>query len=215
MDMYPRVLLPNRSYPILSCDDVLKYYFVRETENDIYTLPYESDSDIDFVIRKMLAPQFSGAAVYALSIFLYGYYNEAHIGIRAKEVPICDWDNTKPVLKPDAIKINNEKGGWFPLFLYANKLFEQSVIYSGTANAPATQYKLSFVHRPTSVNYWHFELSIKDAAGNAVEAGKKALAKSALKNVVFKAICRDLQNIEPFKRDDFDVVLSSSTSDLQ
>jgi len=55
-----------------------------------------------------------------------------------------------------------------------------------------TRYVFSFSHKPTRVNYWHFELWVKDGTGNRIPREKsnartKYLAKSILEYIVAEA----------------------------
>ena len=52
---------------------------------------------------------------------------------------------------------------------------------------------LSFSHKPTRVNYWHFELWVIDNAGNRIPRNKsnahiKYLAKSILEYIITEAV---------------------------
>ncbi|GHU02189.1 hypothetical protein FACS1894147_03540 [Spirochaetia bacterium] len=73
---------------------------------------------------------------------------------------------------------------------------------------------LSFSHKPTRANYWHFELWVRDASGERIPRDKsnahtKYLAKSLLEYIVAEAII-SRADVKPFKRDDFDNALYGS-----
>jgi hypothetical protein len=90
----------------------------------------------------------------------------------------------------------------YPLFFAASKLDCQEIDYNGKTHT------LSFSHRPTRVNYWHFELWIKDNAGNRIPRDKsnahtKYLAKAILEYIIVEAVSYKT-DIKPFKRLDFD-----------
>jgi len=116
--------------------------------------------------------------VFELSTFLYGYYEEKHIGIRVDDAALyADWNKNLPELGVKDIKFSHEEA--YPLFLAAAKLERQEIDFNGE------MYILSFSHRPTRVNYWHFELWVNDNAGNRIlrdrsNAHTKYLAKSIL-----------------------------------
>jgi hypothetical protein len=99
-----------------------------------------------------------------------------------------------------SIELSHENA--YPLFLAASRLNQQEIEYNGEAHT------LSFSHKPTRVNYWHFELWVKDNSGNCIPRDKsniriKYLAKSILEyilaeSVIFKSA------VKPFKSLDFE-----------
>jgi hypothetical protein len=139
--------------------------------------------------------------VFELSLFLYGYYDERHIGIRVDDTALyADWEKNQPELKAKDIQFTQKIA--YPLFFATSKLDCQEIDYNGEAHT------LSFSHRPTRVNYWHFELWIKDNAGNRIPRDKsnvhtKYLAKSILEYIVAEAVSSKADT-KPFKRLDFD-----------
>jgi hypothetical protein len=202
--VYPKELLPYQTYPaVLPSEEVLDCFFVRETNEDIYLFfgsgfnPYH----VDDVIRQIIAPPTSKRDVFELSVFLYGYYNKDHIGIRQTDKGLNNaWNNEIPDISAEDISYTQ----WpmFPLFLSTTKLYEQPVDFSGE------KFVSSFLHKPTIANYWHFQLFTKDDEGKVIPRDKdsprlKRLAKHVLENIIIPAICLET-TIKRFQRADFD-----------
>lgn len=182
MEEYPEVLLPRRSYPpALSENEVLPYCLVRETQDNLYPL-LEKDYEGDDIIRKIVEPQYSGE-VFELSVFLYGYYAEDHVGIRVDDPSLYEsWSPDLPDLSTQNIAFSCK--ALFPLYLSAENFYQKTIQFN---NEP---FLLSFSHKPTRVNYWHFQLWTQDANGNYIARGKKKiLAKHILEQYVVRAIC--------------------------
>jgi hypothetical protein len=126
MATYPATLLPHKSYPILSGDDVLGYYFIRETKMDIYKFLEEKNYTRDDIIRKIIEPQPSLREVFELSVFLYGYYKEEYIGIRIEDKSLyTDWTSESSDLSKDSIGYSQEE--MFPLFLNVSELYQKTI----------------------------------------------------------------------------------------
>jgi hypothetical protein len=207
MGLYPNILLPKPSYPLLENPEVTPCALVRETSVNIYPFLAKSGYEPDDILPFIVAPQLSLREIFELSIFLYGYYDECHIGIRANDaIFYADWDKSQPELRAEDIRFTQKVA--YPLFFAASKLDRQEIGYNGEAHT------LSFSHRPTRVNYWHFELWIKDCVGNRIPRDKnnthtKYLAKAILEYIVPEAISSKA-NTNPFKRSDFDNAISSA-----
>jgi hypothetical protein len=203
MEIYPAILLPKLSYLLLENNEVSSCFFIRETPVDIYAFIAKPGYEPDDMLPLIVAPQFFLREVFELSLFLYGYYDEHHIGIRADDTTLYeDWEKNQPELKVEDIRFTQKIA--YPLFLAASKLDHQEIEYNGEAHT------LSFSHRPTRINYWHFELWIKDSAGNRIPRDKsnahtKYLAKVILEYIVVEAISSKADTI-PFRRSDFDNV---------
>ena len=182
---YPKILLPLQTYPILKNDDVRENALVRETKVDVYRFLTKPGYEPDDILYFVVAPQPSLREVFELSIFLYGYYNDQHIGIRADDAALyADWNRELPELRANDIHFSQEKA--FPLFLAAKKLDRQEIDFNGETHI------LSFSHKPTRINYWHFELWVKDSTGNRIPRDKsnahtKYLAKSILEYIISRA----------------------------
>jgi hypothetical protein len=203
MPQYPEILLPKKNYPVLVNAMMNDCALVRETLTDLYVFLAKQSYGPDDILRFVVAPQPSLREVFELSVFLYGYYDERHIGIRAADKSLyADWKGDLPELKAEDIQFS--KQNVYPLFLAASKLDNQEIDFNGE------RHTLSFSHKPTRVNYWHFELWIRDSAGNRIPKDKsnartKYLAKSILEYIVAEAVIPQ-SNVKPFNRADFDKV---------
>jgi hypothetical protein len=200
MAHYPKILLPMKNYPILNNEEITDNAFVRETKTDVYQFLNKDGYEPDDILSLVVAPQPSLREIFELSIFLYGYYEERHIGIKVDNIDsYADWNKELPELKAEDIVFSQAEA--YPLFLAASKLNSQEIDFNGETHI------LSFSHKPTRVNYWHFELWIKDSSGNRIPRDKstahtKYLAKSILEYIVSEAIVSKASVI-PFKRFDF------------
>ena len=186
MTYYPEVLLPRRNYPILENKDIKDNALVRETIINVYQFLTKTGYEPDDILHFLVAPQPSLREVFQLSVFLYGYYEEQHMGIRVDDTDLYgDWNKDLPELNAVDIKFS-QKQAW-PFFLAAAILDRQEIDFNGE------MYILSFSHKPTRVNYWHFELWVKDSIGNRIPrdrsgAHAKYLAKSILEYIVAEAV---------------------------
>ena len=209
MTHYPEVLLPRRNYPILENKDVIDNALVRETTVNVYKFLTKTEYEPDDILHFVAAPQPSLREVFELSAFLYGYYQEQHMGIRVDDTGLyTDWNKDLPELKTVDIKFS-QKEAW-PLFLAAAKLDRQEIDFNGEL------YILSFSHKPTRVNFWHFELWVKDDAGNRIprdriNAHTKYLAKSILEHIIAEAVISKT-DISLFRRADFDKSIDQTLS---
>jgi len=194
---YPEILLPRQAYPILENEDIADNALVRETTIDVYSFLAKSSYEPDDFLSFVVAPQPSLREVFELSTFLYGYYDEQHIGIRADDTALyADWNKDLPELKAEDIPFSQGKA--YPLFLAASKLNRQEIDFNGEIHI------LSFSHKPTRVNYWHFELWIKDSNGNRIPRDKnnahtRYLAKSILEYIIAEAVVLK-STVIPFKK---------------
>jgi hypothetical protein len=191
MDGYPEVLLSHQSNPVLSEDEVSKYNFVRETQEDIYIFLGQGLSSKD-IISKIIAPQLSEREVFEFSVFLYGYYDKSCIGIRVLDDSLYNfWTDDMPAISCSSICYTRSL--FFPLFLCADKLYQKQIDLEDI-DGQSTHYLLSFSHKPTRINYWHFQLYTADGEGNDIPRSKsnrrlKLLAKHIFEQYVIKAIC--------------------------
>jgi len=169
---------------------------MRETMIDVYQFLTKPEYEPDDI----LAPQPSLREVFELSTFLYGYYEDQHIGIRVNDTALyADWNKELPELMADDIQFSQATA--FPLYLAAIKLDQQEIDFNGEAHI------LSFSHKPTRVNYWHFELWVKDSTGNRIlrdksNAHTKYLAKSILEYIISEAVLLKT-SVNVFKHSDF------------
>ena len=198
---YPEILLPRQSYPILENDDVKDYVFVRETITDVYQFLAETGYEPEDILPLVVAPQPSLREVFELSVYLYGYYDERHTGIRVEDTALySEWNNKLPELCVDDIKFSQENVHL--LFLAAIKLDRQEIDFNGKP------YLFSFSHKPTRVNYWHFELWVKDSSANHIPRDKsnahtRYLAKSILEYIIAEAVIYK-NSVNIFNRIDFE-----------
>ena len=201
MVCYPEILLPRQSYPILENENVKDNALVRETTINLYKFLANAECEPDDIISFVVAPQPSLREVFELSTFLYGYYEEQHIGIRVNDAMLyADWNNGLLELKAVDIKFYQEK--FYPLFFAAAKLDQQEIDFNGETHI------LSFSHKPTRVNYWHFELWVKDSSGNRIPRDKsntrtRYLAKSILEYITSEAVLVKT-SVKKFRHSDFE-----------
>ena len=201
MARYPEILLSRQTYPVLKNDDVKYNALVRETIVDVYQFLTKPGYEPDDILPLVIAPQPSLREIFELSTFLYGYYEDQHIGIRVKDTALyADWNKELPELMADDIQFFQEIA--FPLYLAAAKLDRQEIDFNGEAHI------LSFSHKPTRVNYWHFELWVKDSTGNRIPRDKsnahtKYLAKSILEYIISEAVLFKT-SVNVFKSSDFE-----------
>jgi hypothetical protein len=198
---YPEILLPKKNYPILENNVVIDNALVRETVLDVYQFLAKTGYEPDDVLPLIVAPQLSFREVFELSTFLYGYYTEQHIGIKVEDAALyTDWNKDMEELLAEKIKFKQDKA--YPCFLAVSKLNMQEIDFNGE------KHILSFSHKPTRINYWHFELWVMDSEGNRIPRDKsnahtKYLAKSILEYIVCETVL-DKSAVIPFKRADFE-----------
>ena len=198
---YPEILLPRQTYPVLENKDIMDNALVRETMINVYPFLEKAGYEPDDILPFVVAPQPSLREIFELSTFLYGYYEEKHIGIRADDTELyADWNKNLPELRSADIKFSHKEA--YPLFLAAAKLNWQEIYFNGEMHI------LSFSHKPTRVNYWHFELLVNDSAANRIPRDKssartKYLAKSILEYIIAEAILFKT-SVKIFRRTDFE-----------
>jgi hypothetical protein len=200
MVLYPVSLLPQKAYPFLANEEILNNALVRETTVNLYLLLGKKGYALEDILPFIVAPQPSLREVFELSLFLYGYYDERYCGIRVNDKALyTDWEEEQPELAVETIQFT--QGNAWPLFLAAQKLDRQVIDFNGE------EHLLSFSHKPTRVNYWHFELWIRDSAGVRIPRDKnnvhtRYLAKSLLEYIIAEAVIFKTE-VRPFKRSDF------------
>jgi len=205
MEQYPEILLPRKSYPVLSGGEIASCAFVRETAIDLYPILRRNGFAPEDVVRHVVAPQPSLREVFELSVFLYGYYDELHVGIRVDDAALYqDWTESAPDIQTAAVAFTRQKA--YPLFLRVEKLDKQEIDFNGEP------YLLAFSHKPSRANYWHFQLWTRDSVGRCIPRDKsgarmKHLARSILEYIVAEAICAK-DEVRRFQRDDFDRALN-------
>ena len=106
---------------MLENDDIKDNALVRETKADVYQFLSKPGYEPDDILPLVVAPQPSLREVFELSVFLYGYYDERHIGIRVNDTTLyADWNKELQELKVEDIKLSQENA--YPLFLAASRL---------------------------------------------------------------------------------------------
>ena len=70
--LYPTILLPRQTYPILENQDIRDNTLVRETMIDVYPFLEKAGYEPDDILPFVVAPQPSLREVFELSTFLYG-----------------------------------------------------------------------------------------------------------------------------------------------
>ena len=194
MNRYPKELLPLPEYKLLSDASVLTCSFVRETDKDIYALINEG-IELDYLVQEIIGQKRTKKEVFEMSLFLYGYYTEEHVGITVddKGSTDTDWEEGKSVSDTICYHMAEKKA----LYLFAAALHNKTLTFENT------KYVLSFEHKPNIVNFWHFQLFTDEnnvRLARDIKPGRyDRLAKDILKTIVAKAICRDKKNIVPFK----------------
>lgn len=174
MIFHSRAIRYYPDYPILSGEEICHCSFVRETETNLYI---QKNLTADDYIRIIIPSKTSSADVFELSVFLYGYFNEKHIGIR----------------KP---------GRFFPLFLRVNELYKRSIQYENElyilsfSHCPNTANYWHF--QLNTVDSSNIRIP-RDAR----KSREKNLAKLIIREYIKKAICTKSEVI-PFQRRDFD-----------
>jgi hypothetical protein len=201
MALYPKILLPRKFYPRLPNEDLAGNSLVRETVIDLYPILNKRGYAPDDVVRFIVAPQPSLREIFELSVFLYGYYDERHTGIHVPDSALYDdWTPEQPELLADDIPFSQE--AVYPLFLSADRLSKQELDFNGE------NHLLSFSHRPTRINYWHFELWAEDSKGTRIPRDKsnthtKYLAKSILEYIASEAILQK-NEVRRFRGEQFE-----------
>lgn len=197
--VYPKELLPKPDCEFIKNVNILDCAFIRETKTDIYAqinnlhksynLNFDSAIDAlsDFVAN-VVGAKTSRTEVFQMSLFLYGIFNESHVGIRETETDFSSKDWQKGQNPPDATKIRFEIKEFFPLYLSVEKLNCVKI------NFESSVYDMSFEHKPNLINFWHFQLFC-DADNRRLyrDCGSKKykrLAAHILETKIQKAICR-------------------------
>ena len=193
MDNYPDVLVSQQNYPELDADTVSSNFFIRKTKEDVYSYlkKYKPSELIDKIL-----PNTTRRDVFVFSVSLYGYYNEDHISLKVNDTSLNqEWNRTMPNFPIYQITYSIDPG--HPLFLCAKKLYEHPIIFENE------NFYLSFWHKPTIVNYWHFQLFTKDSSGEHLprepkqgeretkteERKLKRLAATVLEYLITESIC--------------------------
>jgi len=174
----PRAIRPHKNYPVkLNEADILDYFFIRETEENLYL---QDDLDINDFIRKLVPSKTSRTDIFEYSVYLYGYYNEKHLGIRNKI--FC-----------------------FPLYLKANMLYNKQMSYNNESYVLSFTHipeKLNYWH----FQLYIVDSENNKIPRNTGKPKDKKLAEFVFRQYIKKAICQKSETI-PFKHHYFDKVI--------
>lgn len=174
----PRAIRPHKNYPVkLNETDILAYSFIRETEENFYI---QEDLDINDFIRKIVPANTSKTDIFEYSVYLYGYYNEKHVGIRNKSFS-------------------------FPLFFKANKLYNMPIIYDDESYLLSFSHvpeKCNYWH----FQLYTVDSAQNRIPRNTRKPKDRKLAEFVFRQFIKKAICQKSEAI-PFKHRDFDKVI--------
>ena len=174
MILPPRAIRLHKNYPILNGEEVKDCSFVRETEDNLYL---QNNLKADDFLRKIIPSKMSSADVFDWSVFLYGYYNEKHIGIR-------------------------KSGVFYPLFLQAKKLYKQSIYFENEhyvlsfSHYPTCKNYWHF-------QLYTLDSDNNEIPRNTRKTRDKKLARFIIREHIKKAICQKSE-VVPFQRRDFD-----------
>lgn len=198
MKKYPKELLPQPSLKRIESDSVLKNGFIREVESDIYPLLEQEEIDSDFFVELIIGKQTSKKEIFELSLFLYGVFNEKHIGIFVNsDYSYMDWNFSD--VAPENICFDVRER--YPLFFKASVLYSQSITFLDKNTNQKIECVLSYEHRPNIVNYWHFQLFTEENNKRLTrDIGQKKysrLAKHILETLLAKAVCSKSE-IKPY-----------------
>ena len=200
MDFYPKVLISHQAYPDLDEEVISSFSFIRRTKENIY--PYLEKHKPDSLIDKIL-PNTTKRDVFVLSVSLYGYFDETHITLKVNNTDLNQyWNRAMPNFPAEQVAYSIETG--FPLFLRASTIYEKHI------NFENENYYLSFWHKPTIANYWHFQLFTHDSDGQHLprepkpgekesrteEKKLKRLAVIVLEYIISQAICSEKEAIK-------------------
>jgi hypothetical protein len=197
MEPYPDILVSRQGCPNLDLGLISLYNFTRRTNEDLYPLlqKYRAKELFDKIL-----PNTTKRDVFVFSVSLYGYFMEEHIAIKVLDHGMNDdWDKTQPDISSKNILYAIESG--YPLYFKCSKLFDQpiSVAYENDKET----FFLSYWHKPTKANYWHFQLFTYDKDGHhlpresepgqkesrPIERRLKTIAIKVLEYLITKAIC--------------------------
>ena len=126
MKEYPKELLPQPKLKRIESSSILENGFIREVESDIYPLLEQEAVEPDFFVELIIGNKSSKKEVFELSLFLYGIFNEEHIGIFVNsDYAYIDWNFLDDV--PGDIEFNIRER--YPLFLKADALYLQNITF--------------------------------------------------------------------------------------
>jgi hypothetical protein len=218
MHLYPAILVSYSTYPELCISEVSNFFFLRRTNEDIYQY-LQKYSKLELIER--IIPEIPKRDIFVFSVSLYGYYNENNMKLVPDGHFNQNWNTLFPNIKPNDITYQI-KEDCHPLFLRAQKLYEHSFRYEGE------RFFLSFWHRPTIANYWHFQLYTRDIEGNHLprdpkpgekessqqKKNLKRIAAMVFEYLVSEAICYAFE-ARKYRSADFDMIAAKFNSHYQ
>jgi hypothetical protein len=167
------------------------------------------------IIDKII-PNTTKRDVFVFSVYLYGYYDCSHLSIDLLDDSLNDyWDRESLDLQANEIAYCM-KDDSYPLFFDASKVYNYGFKYNNE------QFYLSFQHKPTIVNYWHFQIYTCDDKGNQLpreaDSEKKEskseskklrhIALTVFEYILSEAICA-FHEVKKYQNNDFDRIISS------
>lgn len=159
---YPTELLPQPNYEFIKPEEVKEYYFVRETDHNLYDKIKElGDRPInvlDDLITEEIRGKSSSTEVFELSIFLYGIFAEKHLGICVTDKSLTEKDWSPEVPVPAAEDIACTKINRYALFFSCEKLYNEKRLNFKDNSGKTYNFTLSYEHKPNVINFWHFQL---------------------------------------------------------
>ena len=171
-DIRPQKIFPKE----INAKEVKDYFFIRETEENLYEL------EADDFIRKIIPSNTSSTDIFEFSIFLYGYYNEEHLGIRNQTQ--C-----------------------FPLYLQANILYERQ-IYFKDEYFMLSFYHFPTSDNYWHFQLYTLDNNNIKIPRNTKKTHDKNLAKFIAREYIKKAVCSKT-DVMPFHRSDFEKYYAS------
>lgn len=159
--------------------DVLDYSFVRETEENLYI---QNNLDINDFIRKVVPSNTSFTDIFEFSLYLYGYYNEQHLGIRNKK--FC-----------------------FPLFLKADKLYNKSINFNDESFLLSFTH-IPEISNYWHFQLFTIDRENNRIPRDTKRKKDRKLAEFIFRQFIKNAICQKSE-VKPYHNQDFDKVISS------
>lgn len=187
---YPKKLLPREDDVIISPETIIDFCLVRETSEDFYSTEFK-DVPVEAKSKKLVGEGISSTDVFELSLNLFGEYNLDTIGIKINNKDYYNpW--TPGTTAVSANDISYSKIEAFPVFLLAEELYQYQYSFEDSSGKTETII-LSFEHKPTIANYWHFQLfsdkNNERLQRNSRSTKARRIAKVLLEIIITKALC--------------------------
>lgn len=185
---YPDKLIPRLKYSKISFNNSLLGYFLRAVHQDLEAY-YEDEEYTQDVIYLISGP--AGLKdVFEMSLSLYGPVTRDDCKIRVRDLSLTgDWDGVEEL---DSANIECAPFYKDSLILKASYIYNKEV---KTEKASSDiESIISFEHKPTRSNFWHFQVFICDKKTQTRyprqtdSAWLKAIANKALSDVFYLAL---------------------------